>query len=119
MKEIQIAAGSRTRIIQRQFSSLKVTYTFTASPMGQDSHLAGTVEIKGSDWILPKPLQRLPLKPTNTVTAGVWDTFFSVYVIPEVDVVISLPSKSMGSLSWLLGLLILVVGIAIVILLLQ
>ena len=53
MKEIQIAAGCKTRIIRRQFSSLAMTYTLDAVPMIQNDDLAGTVEIKGSDWIFP------------------------------------------------------------------
>lgn len=113
MKEMQIADGYKMRIIQRQFSSLAVTYTFDAVPMIQDGYLAGIVEIKGSHWIFPKPIQRVALQPSNTVTAGVWDTFFSVYVIPEVDVVISLPSKSIGGWLWRIGLS--VVGIVVVV----
>ncbi|MEO0987330.1 MAG: hypothetical protein AAFY20_17520 [Cyanobacteria bacterium J06639_14] len=113
MREIQIAAGYKTRIIRRQFSSLATSYTFNVVPATQNSHLVGTVEIKGSNWIFPKSIQRVPLKPINTVTAGVWDTFFSVYVIPEVDVVISLPSKSFGGRLWLIGLVVVVTGVAI------
>ncbi|MEM7770496.1 MAG: hypothetical protein AAF327_08300 [Cyanobacteria bacterium P01_A01_bin.37] len=113
MKEIQIAAGCKTRIIQRQFSSLAMTYTFDAVPMSQDNYLAGTVEIKGSTWIFPKPIQRVPLKPSNTVTAGFWDTFFSVDVIPEVNVVISLPSKSVEG--WFLRIGLGVVGIVVIV----
>ncbi len=116
MKEIQIAAGCKTRIIRRQFSSLATTYTFEAVPVSGD--LAGTVEIKGSDWIFPKSAKRVPLQPSNRVTAGVWDTFFSVYVIPEVDVVVTLPSKSLNSLPWLLGLLLVVIVVAITLFLL-
>ena len=118
MQEIQIAAGCKTRIIRRQFSSLTTTYTFDAAPMIQNSHLVGTVEIKGSNWIFPKPVQRAPLQPSNVVTAGVWDTFFSVYVFPEVDVVISLPSKSFGGLLWGIGLIVVVVAIAVALFLL-
>ena len=74
--------------------------------------LAGSVEIKGSNWIFPKAIERLPLQPTNTFTASVLDTFFSVYVIPEVDIVISLPSKSFGGLLWLIGLVVVIVVLA-------
>lgn len=113
MKEIQITAGCKTRIIRRQFSSLSTVYTFKVIPTIQDSYLAGTVEIKGSDWIFPKPAQRIPLQSSNTVVAGVWDTFFSVYVLPEVDVVVTMPSKSFGGLLWLMGLALVVVVVAI------
>ncbi len=118
MKAIQIAAGCKTRIIRRQFSSLATTYMFDVVPASPNDNLAGTMEIKGSDWIFPKPVKRVPLQPSNRVTAGVWDTFFSVYVIPEVDVVVTLPSKSLGSLPWLLGLLLVVIVVAITLFLL-
>lgn len=118
MQEIQIAAGCKTRIIRRQFSSLVTTYAFDVTPVIQHSHLAGIVEIKGSNWIFPKPVQRVPLQPSNVVTAGVWDTFFSVYVFPEVDVVISLPSKSLGGLLWVIGPIVVVVAVAIALFLL-
>lgn len=113
MQNIQIAAGHKTRIIRRQFSSLMTTYTFNAAPIMPNGDLAGTVEIKGSNWIFPKSIERVPLQPTNTFTASVWDTFFSVYVIPEVDVVISLPSKSLGGLLWLIGLVAVIVVLAV------
>ena len=112
MREIQIAAGCKTRIIRRQFSSLVTTYTFDVAPVIQTNHLVGTVEIKGSNWIFPKPVQRMPLQPSNLVTAGFWDTLFSVYVFPEVDVVISLPSKSFGGLLWVIGPMVLIVAVA-------
>lgn len=113
MKEIQIAAGCRTRIIQRRFSSLAMTYTFNAAPVAQDEDVAGMVEVKGSDWIFPKPVKQVPLKRSNTVEAGGWDTFFSVYVTPESDVYISLSSRSLGRGLWLVGAVMAVVVIAI------
>lgn len=114
MKEIQIAAGCRTRIIQRRFSSLAMTYSFNAAPTAQDGDVAGVVEVKGSDWIFPKPGKQVPLQQVNTVKAGMWDTFFSVYVTPESDVYISLPSRSLGRRGlWLVGAVMAVVLIAI------
>lgn len=113
MKELRIAAGCRTRIIQRQFSSLAMTYTFGAAPVSHDDDLAGIIEIKGSQWIFPKPIKRVPLQLSNTVKAGGWDTFFLVYVTPEIDICISLPSKSSGRGLWLVGAVVAVVLIAI------
>ena len=118
MKEIQIAAGSRTRIVRRQFSSLETAYSFDAVPTIQGDRLAGMVEIAGSNWIFPKQIQRVPLQPSNSVTAGAWDTFFSVYVTPEVDVVISLPAKSFGGLLWIVGVAVAALVVAVAILLL-
>lgn len=111
MKHIQVAAGCKTRIIQRRFSSLATTYTFDAVPLIQGGDLVGIVEVQGSAWIFPKDPKSIPLQSHNRVTAGIWDTFFSVYVIPEADVVISLPSRSIGGLMWIIGL----VGIASVV----
>ena len=111
MKRIQVPAGCKTRIIRRRFSSLMMTYIFDAAPTIQDDDLMGTVEVRGADWIFPKSPQRMPLQSRNTVTAGIWDTFFSVYVIPDVDVVISLPSRAVKGLPWIIGL----VAIAIVV----
>lgn len=104
MKEIRIAAGCKTRIIRRQLSSMASTYTFNAAPIIENGYLAGTIEIKGSDWIFPKPSKKVPLEASNIVTVGVWETFFAVYIIPEVDVLITLPSESFGIWLWLIVL---------------
>lgn len=117
MREISIAAGCKRRIIRRRFSSLATTYQFNAASTAPDRPLAGTVEIKGSTWIFPKPAQRVPLQASHTVTAGVWDTFFSVDVIPEVDAVISLPSRSWPGVGWVLGLVAAIAIVAIALLL--
>ncbi|MGF1600768.1 MAG: hypothetical protein ACFCU8_01905 [Thermosynechococcaceae cyanobacterium] len=118
MKTVTIKAGDKTRIIHRQFSSLTTIYSFEATPTMQDGYLAGTIVVKGSDWIFSKPSKTMPLQACNTATAGIWDTFFSVYVIPEVDVVITLPSKRLRYLPWLILLVGIVIGVAIALILL-
>lgn len=89
MTTIEIKAGERKRIIRRFSNSLQATYQFAAEPVGGNP-VSGTVEVKGSKWIFPKPAASQPLKPDNSVEKGMWDSFFSVHVIPDSDVKITL-----------------------------
>ncbi len=90
MKEITVVAGSRVAIIRRAFSSVPLDYRFSATAAMPGQTLSGTVEVKKSRWLLPGPLEKRSLQANNVVTAGMWNTFMSVDVVPDVDIVITM-----------------------------
>ncbi|MBI3918608.1 MAG: hypothetical protein HY322_16570 [Betaproteobacteria bacterium] len=101
MKQIHAAAGKRVPVIRRAFSSIPMDYRFSARAAIPGETLGGTVEIRKSRWILPGSPANLPLQPSNIVSAGFWNTFVSVDVIPEVDAIVGfqlnrLPERVLG-----------------------
>jgi len=89
MATIAIKAGERQRIIRKFSGSIVATYQFSAEPVNSTDTLSGTVEVKGSRWLFSKPVETQSLQRQNSVHKGMWDTFYSVYVVPDVDVDIS------------------------------
>lgn len=87
MTTIDIKAGERKRILSKFSNSMDMTYHFTVAATGA---ISGVVEVKGSNWLLPKQPVLQDLKADNAVRKGMWDTLFSVYVIPDTDVTITL-----------------------------
>ena len=90
MTKIDAVAGKRVAIIRRAFSSVPLHYRFSAKPAVPGQALSGSVEVKKSRWILPGPLEKHSLQENNVVTAGMWNTFMSVDVVPDVDIVITM-----------------------------
>ena len=90
MKTIQINAGQRTRIISKFSNSISTTYRFTASSLSGNGEPTGTIEVKGSNWIFPKPPTSQKLARDNAVAKTMWDTFYSVHVTPDQGVHITL-----------------------------
>lgn len=99
MKTIEIKAGERTRIIHKFSNSLPANYTFDVAPKVIGGSVSGIIEISGSNWIFPKEATRQDLGETNIVDKSVMDTFYGVYVTPDVDVKITL-AKSYSSKIW-------------------
>lgn len=93
MKIISVKSGQRKRIIRQFSNSLQSTYNFSAEPVAPGKNVSGIIEIRGSNWVFPKPPVRLDLKRDNKVKKGMWDTFYSVYVLPETDVKITLKAS--------------------------
>ncbi len=87
---ITARAGERTRIIRRISNSVPASYRFLAEPLDAGKDVSGTVEVKGSAWLFPKAAARQKLQRENSVEKGAWDTLYSVYVIPDADVKITL-----------------------------
>lgn len=110
MKEIRAAAGERVRVIRRAFSSVPMDYRFHVRAAKPGETLAGTIEVRKSRWILPGSPVTRPLEASNLVQAGFWNTFLSVYVVPHVDAVVELESRSVRHL-----LPILLMSIAVII----
>ncbi len=90
MKIIEIKAGERRRIIRSFSNSMQKTYHFRAEPLGAGEELSGIVEVRGSRWLFPKPPFRQKLEEENSVDKGMWDSLFSVFVIPDCDVKITM-----------------------------
>ena len=108
MKQIHAAAGQRVPVIRRAFSSMPIDYRFSARAAVTSESLGGMVEIRKSRWILPGAPVKLPLQASNMVSAGFWNTFVSVDVVPEVDAIVTVEGPSIRHLKWLLliGLLV-------------
>lgn len=112
---IEIRAGERCRIIRRFSNSLSMTYSFRAESMKAGEPLSGKIEIAGSKWLFPKAPQTQALKRDNSVSKTVWDTFYSVYVTPDVDARIMLERSRILNLLPLLITAILITAVAAVI----
>lgn len=95
MKTIAIKANERKKIISKFSNGIATSYSFSADNL-QDQQISGQVEIKGSNWIFPKPAIFQPLKANNLVSKGMWDTFYNVYVTPEHDIQITLKASSIN-----------------------
>lgn len=95
MKTFQLPASKKTKVISRLSSSIPQKYQLKAVPT-KGQTLSGTIEVKGSHWIFPKQAEILPLEPETIVTAGYWDSFFSVYVESESEVELHVSSPSKG-----------------------
>ncbi len=108
MKTIRIKSGQRKRIIRQFSNSLQQTYDFSATALDGNAEVSGIVEVQGSKWMFPKPPLRLDLKRENLVEKGMWDTFYSVYVIPNGDVEITLKPTRTNKL-WIYLVIVLVV----------
>lgn len=99
--DITIPVGQRTRIIHRTFSSIPATICFDARGVADGDLPAGTLEIQGSNWVFPKDAVFTPLQTANCVEKGYWDTFYSVYVIAETDLVVTVDRSPGGAGLWL------------------
>jgi len=114
MKIIEVKAGERKRIIRRLSSSMQKTYHFAAEPVTEGEVLSGTIEVKGSRWIFPKAPVIQKLEENNTVEKGMWDTIYSVYVIPECDMKIMFIDARLRNIAIYLTLAIFITAIAII-----
>jgi len=112
MTEINAAAGSRAAVVRRAFSSVPMDYAFSARAAKSGQTMSGTVEIRKSRWIIPGSPTTHPLQESNVVSAGLWNTFMSVDVVPDVDVVITTEGLSIRNLRTILLLAVVVVVIA-------
>ena len=98
MKQIEIKAGERKRIIFQFSNSLQQTHIFSATSLDSKSKVSGVVEIKGSNWIFPKQAIEQQLNSENEAEKKAWDTFYSVYVTPKTDTKITLTSSPIKNL---------------------
>ena len=109
MRQIEAKAGQRVVVIRRAFSSVPMQYRFEARAARPGQAISGTVEVRKSRWILPGAPSTQPLQATNVVSAGFWNTFMSVDVIPAVESVITTDGTNLRH-----GTVILVIAVMIV-----
>lgn len=112
MTDIHVKAGERVTVIRRAFSSVPMDYRFSAKAAAPGQALAGRVEVKKSSWIIPGPPQASPLLENNTVSAGMWTTFMTVDVIPDVDAIINTGGRGIRGLRFIALLVLMVVVVA-------
>ena len=116
MKTLELSAGKRTRIIRNFSNSIPMSYCFTAESMtkGKNKDISGKVEVRGSNWIFPRQPLVLELNKNNVVKKRAWDSFYSIYVTPDIDTLIVFKRTRFNILTMLIPLLIGVVAIIIV-----
>lgn len=90
MKEVLVRRGERRRIIHRFSSSLSQTFAFDVEPVAGPGPVSGTVEVRGSRWLLRKDPLLIELGSSMAVRKGFWDTLFSVFITPDQDVRVTL-----------------------------
>ena len=114
--QIKLPADVRTEVFSRTSSSIPAEYQIQVSTENGEA-VSGLLEVQGSQWIFPKPVVTTKLEADNTVKAGYWDTFFKVYITPEIDCVATVPKRFGTSVKWLLlialGVLILAVAVVL------
>jgi len=96
VKEYEIQAGQRIRVFRRFSSSLPQRITIEAEAIDGRSPISGTIEVQGSRWLFPKPVQSVPLASEVTIGKGFWDTRFAVTVIPDQPARITVHRPRLG-----------------------
>jgi len=99
MNAANAPAGQRTILYQIRQGSIPIDFDFTVEPLGEGEPLEGELEITASSWIIPGTPQRIPLQARHQVRRGMWNTFFTLAIIPEIDVRITPVPRSAGGLS--------------------
>lgn len=89
-------------------------FQFSASALGGGKP-EGEIEIRGSNWIFPKPPVTQPLEADNVIHAGFWDTFFAVTVIAHGAIEITTPKRHAPINRWIIGSMAAIVVAAVVI----
>ena len=107
-KTVQLQPGERTKVFSRTMSSIPRDYQFSARAL-DGSPIVGTVEVQGSNWLFPKPVETQPLQAQNTVHAGYWDTLFHVWVSAESPTEITIQHTSSPIKFWVILLAALVI----------
>ena len=100
MKEIRIKSGEAKKVFSRACSSIPETIEFDAASINPAETVSGTVEIRGSSWIIPKKPIPYPLHPNNSFEKGLMDSNYALYVIPDVDVKITMKKSTSWRLFW-------------------
>jgi hypothetical protein len=97
MAEIIAPAGERTRVFRRFSSSLIQIIRIDVAPVDGTSPVSGLLEVRGSKWLFTRPPETHPLQPTMSVRKGYWDTRYAIYVIPDVDVRVTVHRPRLGA----------------------
>jgi hypothetical protein len=117
-EKIQIKAGEKKQIFSRSFSSIPIKYEFQAYPFGSN-RLEGEVEVITTQIFFRQQPKLFPLRETNIVKAGLWDTFIKIYVTANRDLEITIPKRKFKSISLLMLLTALIVLAALSIIIIR
>lgn len=118
MKILNAPAGERTLLYQIRQGSLPLSFDFSVAPVNAEESLSGVLEVTASSWIVPQAPQRLPLQARHQVERGMFNTFFTLAIIPDVTVEVTMHHGHFSApsnprrLFFLFGLL----GVAIILL---
>ncbi len=115
---IFVEAGEKIEIFNRRFSSVPMSYQFSAKPI-ESQLLSGRLEIHSKQMVFSSPVKTIDLKPDNTVSASLWDTFMTIYVIAGCDMEISVPKRDATALKQILVLVAVLVLVAAAMLMLS
>lgn len=85
-RTVRCPAGQWTVIFKHAFVQLPRTWTISFTTT-DGSSLTGEVEEKRTAWIFPQPPETRVLASSMVFRRGWWNTFYSVRVKPESDVV--------------------------------
>lgn len=91
MKPIHAPAGQRTILKKIRQGSIPMEFDFTIEPASPGTPLKGLMEVAASHWILPQTPTQFPLESRHRIKRGMWNTFFTITIIPDVDVVVTRP----------------------------
>ena len=114
---IFVEEGEKIEIFNRRFSSVPMSYQFSAKPIGSKP-LLGLLEIHSKKMVFLSPVKSIGLKQSNTIKASMWDTFVTIYVIAGCDMKITVPKSNLKSLKQVFLLVAVLLLVAVVILLL-
>jgi hypothetical protein len=89
MRPVVVRAGDRVRLIRKRSGSIPRTFRIRTERLDDGGPISGVIEIYGSRWLFKKPPIEISLAPEVAVYKGFWDTLFSVFVVPDQDVRVS------------------------------
>ena len=102
VQEIEIRAGEQKKIFSRFSSSIPETVVFDVEPVNAGESLQGMVEVRGSSIIIPRKPVAHPLEVHNEIEKGMVDSNFAIWVLPEVDVRVTMEGSASMRLFWLI-----------------
>lgn len=111
-KTIRLNAQETATIYRRNLSSVPMDIHFDAAALDGGQPM-GEIEIRGSQWVFPKPALMQSLQAQNTVHAGFWDTFFSIRVTAHTNIEITFPGQAFDLSRWLIWAIAILVTVAI------
>jgi hypothetical protein len=115
MNPVVARAGQRTELYRIRQGSIPIDFDFTVTPLQAQQSLAGYLEVSSSTWIFPGTPQRMVLQPRHQVRRGFWNTFFTLAIVPDVDVQIApVASESSVRANGFIGIVALAVGVVVI-----
>ena len=79
-------AGERTVLYRIRQGSIPIDFDFTVTPVHSGQMLTGYLEVRASAWIIPGAPEQIRLLPRHQLRRGFWNTFYTLTIVPEVDV---------------------------------